>query len=161
MNDDFSFVRFLKVVKTLYESSTFTQLGKTVKTVLQDNEEVNLVEADSSHIETDDESERARQESVFETIHKACLLSARSARGKNLVLKKGGKAGDESLLEQLLNSCSVFTQPEGEGMGDDPNVSLRGSADNFSDYDDRKESSFDTFSDDEYDHKRSSRSKRR
>ena len=34
MNEDFSFVRFLKVVKTLYESSTFTQLGKTVGSAL-------------------------------------------------------------------------------------------------------------------------------
>jgi hypothetical protein len=33
-NDDFSFVRFLKVVKTLYESSTFTQLGRTVGSAL-------------------------------------------------------------------------------------------------------------------------------
>lgn len=33
-SEDFSFVRFLKVVKTLYESSTFTQLGKTVGTAL-------------------------------------------------------------------------------------------------------------------------------
>jgi len=30
LNNDFSFVRFLKVVKTLYESSVFTKLGKTV-----------------------------------------------------------------------------------------------------------------------------------
>lgn len=34
LNDDFSFVRFLKVVKTLYESSVFTQLGKTVGSAL-------------------------------------------------------------------------------------------------------------------------------
>jgi len=34
LNDNFSFVRFLKVVKTLYESSTFTQLGKTVGSAL-------------------------------------------------------------------------------------------------------------------------------
>ena len=34
LNDDFSFVRFLKVVKTLYEASTFTQLGKTVGSAL-------------------------------------------------------------------------------------------------------------------------------
>ncbi len=33
-SEDFSFVRFLKVVKTLYESSTFTQLGKTVGSAL-------------------------------------------------------------------------------------------------------------------------------
>ena len=30
LNNDFSFVRFLKVVKTLYESSVFTMIGKTV-----------------------------------------------------------------------------------------------------------------------------------
>mmetsp|Transcript_26800 Transcript_26800/g.37790 ORF Transcript_26800/g.37790 Transcript_26800/m.37790 type:complete len:589 (-) Transcript_26800:208-1974(-) len=34
LNDDFSFVRFLKVVKTLYESSIFTQLGNTVGSAL-------------------------------------------------------------------------------------------------------------------------------
>jgi hypothetical protein len=33
-NENFSFVRFLKVVKTLYESSTFTQLGRTVGSAL-------------------------------------------------------------------------------------------------------------------------------
>jgi hypothetical protein len=30
LNNDFSFVRFLKVVKTLYESSVFTKLGKGI-----------------------------------------------------------------------------------------------------------------------------------
>ena len=30
LNNDFSFVRFLKVVKTLYESSVFTRIGKTI-----------------------------------------------------------------------------------------------------------------------------------
>jgi hypothetical protein len=34
LNNDFSFVRFLKVVKTLYESSVFTKIGKTVGTEL-------------------------------------------------------------------------------------------------------------------------------
>lgn len=34
LNDDFSFVRFLKVVKTLYETSTFTQLGNAVGSAL-------------------------------------------------------------------------------------------------------------------------------
>jgi Caspase domain len=35
MNENFSFVRFLKVIKTLYEASTFTQLGKTVGSALK------------------------------------------------------------------------------------------------------------------------------
>jgi Caspase domain len=34
-NENFSFVRFLKVIKTLYEASTFTQLGKTVGSALK------------------------------------------------------------------------------------------------------------------------------
>lgn len=37
LNDDFSFVRFLKVVKTLYDASTFTQLGRTVGSALHTN----------------------------------------------------------------------------------------------------------------------------
>jgi len=36
INEDFSFVRFLKVIKTLYDSSTFTQLGRTVRGVLDE-----------------------------------------------------------------------------------------------------------------------------
>lgn len=35
LNNDFSFVRFLKVVKTLYESSVFTRIGKTVGAELE------------------------------------------------------------------------------------------------------------------------------
>lgn len=34
LNNDFSFVRFLKVVKTLYESSVFTKLGKGLSSEL-------------------------------------------------------------------------------------------------------------------------------
>lgn len=44
-NDDFSFIRFLKVVKTLYESSSFTQLGNTVGTALR--KPVNTIEENS------------------------------------------------------------------------------------------------------------------
>jgi hypothetical protein len=44
-NDDFSFIRFLKVVKTLYESSTFTQLGNTVGTALR--KPVDVIEENS------------------------------------------------------------------------------------------------------------------
>lgn len=46
-NDDFSFIRFLKVVKTLYESSSFTQLGKTVRSALRKPGEPTIDEEDS------------------------------------------------------------------------------------------------------------------
>jgi len=39
-NEDYSFVRFLKVIKTLYESSTFTQLGNLVGSAIGDTESV-------------------------------------------------------------------------------------------------------------------------
>jgi hypothetical protein len=41
INDDFSFVRFLKVIKTLYDSSTFTLLGKAVRGVLDEKSPTN------------------------------------------------------------------------------------------------------------------------
>ena len=156
-------------MKTLYESSTFTQLGKTVGSVLKDGKEENddILDGDSYHRDLDEESERMRQESVFETIHKACVLSAKASRdemdgkGKNGVVKKRNKGNNESILEQVLNTCSVFTHPEGDDLTDEGNITLQNSTDNFSEYDDGK--SFDTFSDDEYDDRkrRRQRSKRR
>lgn len=52
-NDDFSFIRFLKVVKTLYESSSFTQLGKTVRSALRKPGEPTIEEEDSMIDEAD------------------------------------------------------------------------------------------------------------
>lgn len=69
VDDDFSFVRFLKVVKSLYESSTFTQLGKTVGTVLNDgvydedegaSSDDDDNESDGGSLETVDEDEEKR-----------------------------------------------------------------------------------------------------
>lgn len=174
MNDDFSFVRFLKVVKTLYESSTFTQLGKTVGSVLnvkEDDDEI--VDGDSYNRDLDEESEKMRQETVFEAIAKACVMASKPSRdemdsnGNSVVKKRGKKSNKESLLEQVLNSCSVFTHPEGDEMGDDRSLTLQNSTDNYSEYDNTAtgESSFETFSEEEdYHHrerKRRTRSKRR
>lgn len=64
-NDNFSYVRFLKVVKTLYESSAFTQLGRAVGTVLSncksDEEGDNTVTddtCDTRDMVADDENSR-------------------------------------------------------------------------------------------------------
>jgi hypothetical protein len=157
VNDDFSFVRFLKEVKTLYETSTFTQLGLTVKTVLQDNVE-EVVEVNSSR-DADDDYDRARVESMFETIARACMLSTESSKSGS---KKGQKSGDEGLLEQVINTCSVFTNPEGD-LGEEGNLTMRSSpTDNHSDYDDERDrSSFETYSDDEFEPKPRRRSSKR
>ena len=123
-------MRFLKVVKTLYESSTFTQLGKTVGSVLKDGKEDDdgVLDGDSYHRDMDEESDRAHQESVFEAIHKACVLSTKASRddldskGKNSVIKKRGKGRNDSILEQVLNTCTVFANPDGDDMTDEGNV---------------------------------------
>jgi len=52
LNDDFSFVRFLKVIKTLYEASTFTQLGKTVRSAIYDKAPPN----DDGTLDDDDDT---------------------------------------------------------------------------------------------------------
>lgn len=116
----------------------------------------------------DEESDRARQESVFEAIHKACVLSSKASRdemdgkGKNGVVKKRGKGQNDSLLEQVLNTCSVFAHNDGDDMTDEGNITLQNSTDNFSEFDNPDQSSFDTFSEDEYEErKRRTRSKRR
>jgi len=56
LNDDFSFVRFLKVIKTLYESSTFTQLGQTVRSAIYDKPNMPNRELldDDDHSHTDE-----------------------------------------------------------------------------------------------------------
>lgn len=148
-------------MKTLYESSTFTQLGKTVGSVLNVKEDDDDVHDNSYHRDDDEYSERARQESVFDSIAQACALSSKPSRdemdgrgkGKNSVVKKRGKGRNESLLEQVLNTCSVFTGPEADDMADE-HLTLRDSTD--------IPSSFDTLSEDDYeDRKRRTRSKRR
>lgn len=163
------------MVKTLYESSTFTQLGKTVGSVLKEGKEEDddVLESDSYNLrELDDESERARQESVFEAIAKACVLSHKPSRdeldsknGKSVVKKRGKGSKKDSLLEQVLNTCTVFAHPEGDDMTEEGNITLQNSTeDNYSEYDETAtgKSSFDTFSDEEYDdRKRRGRSKKR
>jgi len=60
-SEDFSFVRFLKVVKTLYESSTFTQLGKTVGSALGEQSAIE----ESSDGEDDNKADAAVVEMTY------------------------------------------------------------------------------------------------
>jgi hypothetical protein len=164
-------VRCLKVVKTLYESSTFTQLGKTVGSVLNDGkeEEEDILDGDS-YTQRDEESDRARQaESVFEAIAKACAISTKPSRdeldgkGKNGAIKKRGKgaAAKDSILEQVLNTCTVFANPEGDDLAEERHLALHNSTeDQYSEYDETATGpgSFDTFSDeDDFDERKGRR----
>jgi hypothetical protein len=128
MNDDFSFVRFLKVVKTLYDSSTFTLLGKTVGSAL--NHGLQAAESELSDVgatETVHEAEKQRrnivlsQESILDAIADACRGPTRNivCDGSPSV-DEGGvtrreEAPKQSLLEQVMNctfSPELFSDDE-------------------------------------------------
>lgn len=131
-NDDFSFIRFLKVVKTLYESSSFTQLGKTVRSALRKPGEPTIDEEDSIIDETPspvnalpvEEEEAisdppAEQSAILKALA-ACtspreLPECSGLDGKPSSKKSGGDKqilantpGDhsQSLLEQVM-SCTL------------------------------------------------------
>ena len=150
INDDFSFVRFLKVVKTLYESSTFTQLGKTVGHALHDNENEDEFGPEAD-FESDHEKETAmdvsQDKSLFEMFAKACNLNTKTEKRR----KNGALAPKETMLDQLINSCSVFAPDEGEITDED---TLRTDTDGGYSYDEGTahegtNRSFDSISDDE------------
>ena len=166
MNEDFSFVRFLRVVKTLYESSTFTQLGRTVGSALNPL---------AMHLTMNDDESRksgrsaknnqsakavSGQKSFFEMLTEAC-------RGKSIndTLTTDGStiAKNENIFVQMLNGCSLLTaQPEEDEFSDEDTFKTRTEEDvsYFSDGD-----SFDDTmaTEDDYSRRRrrSSRSKRR
>ncbi|KAL7550533.1 hypothetical protein ACHAWF_013754 [Thalassiosira exigua] len=68
LNNDFSFVRFLKVVKTLYESSVFTRIGKTVGSELDKQaparDDETMIETVNS-LETMPENEQVEKKKSF------------------------------------------------------------------------------------------------
>ena len=167
MNEDFSFVRFLRVVKTLYESSTFTQLGRTVGSALNPL---------AMHLPMNDDESRksgrsaknkqsakavSGQKSFFEMLTEAC-------RGKSTSETQATDAStiakNENIFVQMLNGCSLLTaQPEEDEFSDEDTFKTRTEEDvsYFSDGD----SYDDTMAtEDDYEsrrRRRSSRSKRR
>jgi len=131
-NDDFSFIRFLKVVKTLYESSSFTQLGKTVRSALRKPGEPTIDEEDSiveespfnsmTPMDQDDtlSDPPAQQSAILKAL--AACTSPKSMPDCSGLEKTGGNksksntqildstpgdgANSQSLLEQVM-SCTL------------------------------------------------------
>ena len=122
VDGDFSFVRFLKVIKSLYESSTFTQLGKTVGTVLNDNvydegessddDDDNESDGGCSLETVDEEEEKKSGPGVLSHAFAACV----SPPDDTVVLKKELKDYDPSKDEpsyfEKVVTCT-FNQEEG------------------------------------------------
>jgi hypothetical protein len=125
MNKDFSFVRFLKVVKTLYESSVFTQLGKTVGSAL--NPLSPLEDVVSSRREKEKNSEKRntkaskeRGDTIFDALAHACTtvrfddrVICRTGKTDNSVEEESKKASSDagSLIEKVLN-CTMMERDE-------------------------------------------------
>jgi hypothetical protein len=129
MNEEFSFVRFLKVVRTLYETSTFTQLGKTVGSALTPapppkrsrakkvNAEEGITVKIASPIST----------SIFDVIDKACHItpSRDSPSSKqNGTISKRQTVPSQSLMDQVM-SCTLVAHPDDEDWDDDDTFNTR------------------------------------
>lgn len=126
LNKDFSFVRFLKVVKTLYESSVFTQLGKTVGSALGPLSP--LEEVVSSRREREKNADKRytngsdeRGETIFDVLANACTAvrfdnkMCRTGRADCSIIdeeRKDKAASDAgSLIEKVLN-CTMMEREE-------------------------------------------------
>jgi hypothetical protein len=142
-NDDFSFIRFLKVVKTLYESSTFTQLGKTVGTALRKPsdfiEENTIVEESADELgshETMDKADEtisgpSAQQGILRALQACtsprnmpeCTTDENSvekkedSKDRKGQIQKATSSANTSLLEQVM-SCTLG-HTGGEYFSDD------------------------------------------
>jgi len=126
-NDDFSFVRFLKVVRTLYESSTFTQLGKTVGSALNyqppqmfieeekksprrgmkdESIVVGTVITDEKKVEDND-----AQSTLIDVLAACTSTSGKGGKGRGLRAMNARTAATTttSLLEQVMNCTYAHT----------------------------------------------------
>ena len=164
MNEDFSFVRFLKVVKTLYESSTFTQLGKTVGSALNplsaplndaqtDNEIAGKNGKHSRNQKDGKKSVRSpNKESLYDTLTSACNIvqSNESVRRDETMLSKDEQSivtRKETLFETVIKGCSLLTSPADDDFSDEDTFKTR-TEDDQSFYSDGQ--SFESMTDDGY-----------
>ncbi|KAG7353489.1 caspase domain containing protein [Nitzschia inconspicua] len=160
-SEDFSFVRFLKVVKTLYESSTFTQLGRTVGSALGQQPVGNgSFDDDGTAGETThtrQEIERSLTDEVRASGEKSSLFPSLCLSTIRPDMKQGKNAEQDalSLLEKVFG-CH-FLVPEGEDeMSDEETY-----GDNtFDDDNTMQNSTFDSVSEGEYNNKRRGKPRR-
>ena len=135
MNEDFSFVRFLKVVKTLYESSTFTQLGRTVGSALGPNvlttirNDSGVIESEEDNMERDEKLQRSLSRdgsTLFDALVDACTPGRQKLvedfnQSNTLTTLEEKKLDElaphevESLFERVIN-CTLLGSHEDEDL---------------------------------------------
>lgn len=182
LNDDFSFVRFLKVVKTLYEASTFTQLGRTVRSALRNPAGDVGNGEDNTYDNTYDEDETVevasgttRENGTKQTSKQSSLLDALTSctspdnvqptnraaptngtRGRNdmsTIDTRETRPTPQNFLEQVMN-CTLG---QAEEDSDEDTYNPR---EGYS-YDAETTTTFETMTDDGYDSPRGRRGRRR
>lgn len=173
-NDDFSFVRFLKVVKTLYESSTFTQLGKTVGSALNplgSSADALLLEEESTRKSMKNGSKKKSREpktkysgptseSILEALADACSAGRKDSVDTGNQSLNRALSGDktiqrkENIFDQMMKGCNLLGSPE-EDYSDEETFKSRTEDDQsfYSEVD----QSYETLTEDEHD----TRSRRR
>jgi Caspase domain len=170
-NDDFSFVRFLKVVKTLYESSTFTQLGKTVGFALHplsSSVDSNLPEEEPTKRSNKKNQKKSSSkskyngptsDSILEALTEACTSASNGTRNitndktnqpaattsENLIQRK------DNIFDQMIKGCTLLGAPE-DDFSDDETFKTR-TEDELSTYSEVGQS-YETMTDDEQDRAR-------
>jgi hypothetical protein len=127
MNEEFSFVRFLKVVRTLYETSTFTQLGKTVGSALTPAPPPKRSRAKKLNAEEDTAVKISSPNSVsiYDVIDKACHITQSTSPSKrNGTISKIQTVSSQSLMDQVM-SCTLVAHPDDEDWDDDDTFNTR------------------------------------
>lgn len=143
MNEDFSFIRFLKVVKTLYEASTFTQLGKTMGQALgiESDPDGSIDHDGDSYMDRDANMEISQEKSLFKILADACSMSTKRRDNRS----KAVSQKDNNMFDQLINTCNVFVPDEGELTDED---TLRTDTEGAYSFD-AQNRSFDSYTDEE------------
>jgi hypothetical protein len=163
MNEEFSFVRFLKVVKTLYETSTFTQLGKTVGSALAPTPPPKRPRAKKVEAEEEITAEVASPNSIsiFDVIDKACHMtqSKNSSSKSNETVSKRQTVPSQSLMDQVM-SCSLVTNADDEDSDGDDTFNTRTYDDQSFDTEGLSYESMASMTDDEESRKQSRRRRR-
>jgi len=126
MNPNFSFVRFLKVIKTLYESSMFTRLGKAVKGALidaksprdermannkfDDDSDASAEEGSLCTVNSNEQNGEEKQSSFFNPFTAcSCGVSGEDKEHIGISMLSSDNLGDEkvTLLNKVM-ACSIM-----------------------------------------------------
>ncbi len=152
LNMDFSFIRFLKVVKSLYETSTFTQLGKTVGSALNPSNGHSRKprKGDPEKCGNEDADEKPQSlmpthDSVFDIFTEVCtrkVVRTNCANMENAACRED--APKQNLLEQVMNCPCLVHHEDDEYFSDEETFRTRTD-------DETQAQSFESLTDDDED----------